>query len=123
MIGNYRTGYSLENKSTTNLILIRAGDILPLTNFYLMKINLIYATYDLNEDYRPLPMWQLNGEIKEEQIDLETYERITSDDTIAWFENLGGQEIVYRDRSGFISELVSVSPCGKRKSVREFEIA
>tara|TARA_R100000908_G_C3755512_1_gene149976 strand:+ start:5303 stop:5569 length:267 start_codon:yes stop_codon:yes gene_type:complete len=88
-----------------------------------MKINLIYATYDLNEDYRPLPMWQLNGEIKEEQIDLETYERITSDDTIAWFENLGGQEIVYRDRSGFISELVSVSPCGKRKSVREFEIA
>jgi len=88
-----------------------------------MKTILTYAAYELNENYKPLPMWQLNGEIKEEQIDLETYERITSDETIKWFENLGGEEIVYKDRSGFISELVSVSPCGKRKSVREFEIA
>jgi len=61
--------------------------------------------------------------MEEEQIDLKTYERITSDETIAWFENIGGQEIVYKDRSGFITELVSVSPCGKRKSVREFQIA
>jgi len=87
-----------------------------------MKINLTYATYHLNEDYRPLPQWQME-KMEEEQIDLKTYERITSDETIAWFENLGGQEIVYKDRSGFITELVSVSPCGKKKSVREFQIA
>ena len=95
-----------------------------------MKFNLIYTKYQLNStlnkngvhEFNRLPAWKIN-EVREEQIDLETYERITSKETIEFFENLGGQEIIFRDCNGLINELVSVSPCGTMKSVREFEIA
>lgn len=88
-----------------------------------------YTNYKLNStlkngvhEFKRLPAWEIK-EVREEEISLKTYERITSDETITWFENLGGKEIVYKDKNGLITELVSVSPCGTMKSIREFEIA
>lgn len=88
-----------------------------------------YTNFQLNStlkngvhEFERLPAWEIK-EVREEEISLETYERITSDKTIKWFEDLGGREIVHKDGNGLITELVSVSPCGTMKSIREFEIA
>lgn len=59
-----------------------------------------------------------------ETIDEETYNRITSDDTIKFFRRLGGTETVQRGNTckGYVcTKLTSTSPDKENKTVREFK--
>ena len=60
-------------------------------------------------------------EVKE--IDLQTHNRITNDDTLKWFRRLGGTETAERSYTyeGYVvTKLTSTSPDKQRKTIREF---
>jgi len=59
-----------------------------------------------------------------EDISFEQYDKITNEDTIAWFRRLGGSETAtkaYTNQGYKIVRLVSTSPDKKIKVIREFK--
>jgi hypothetical protein len=62
-------------------------------------------------------------ELQEEEIkliDRSFYERATDQETIIWFQNIGGKESITKDQFGRVTKTVSVSPDGLEKSTRQF---
>ena len=70
--------------------------------------------------------WQSKPQTEDhETINAESYDRITCDDTLAWFRRIGGSETAqrsYTSRGYIITTLASSNPDRTIKKVRSFKI-
>tara|TARA_Y100000401_G_C8276359_1_gene201047 strand:+ start:82 stop:348 length:267 start_codon:yes stop_codon:yes gene_type:complete len=63
-------------------------------------------------------------DVIKKEISKKQYHKITSEDTLKWYRNLGGTEKVdyeYTSRGYKITKLISTSPNKKNKSIYEFD--